>query len=75
MFTGPLNGYRATLHGTEAVIPMPNGKSVPVDIQGFNSNFADQTVLLTEQVSKLDELLRAMRDQVNVSTKILQRSS
>lgn len=75
MFTGPLNGYRATLHGTEAVIPMPNGKSVPVDIQGFNSNFADQTLLLTEQVSKLDELLRAMRDQVNVSTKILQRSS
>lgn len=28
--TGPKSGYGATLHGTEAVIPLPNGKEIPV---------------------------------------------
>ena len=27
-------GYPAMLHGTEAVVPLPNGKSIPVDISG-----------------------------------------
>ena len=30
--TGPNSGYGAVLHGTEAVVPLPNGKSIPVDI-------------------------------------------
>lgn len=31
--TGPLSGYTATLHGTEAIIPLKNG-SVPVALKG-----------------------------------------
>lgn len=31
---GPQAGYPAVLHGTEAVVPLPNGKSIPVDIKG-----------------------------------------
>lgn len=31
---GPQSGYPATLHGTEAVVPLPNGKSIPVDMKG-----------------------------------------
>lgn len=31
---GPRSGYRTTLHGTEAVVPLPNGKAIPVEIQG-----------------------------------------
>jgi hypothetical protein len=27
-------GYPAVLHGTEAVVPLPNGKSIPVDMGG-----------------------------------------
>lgn len=30
---GPESGYPATLHGTEAVIPLPDGKTVPVEIK------------------------------------------
>lgn len=30
VFSGPTKGYPATLHGTEAVIPMSDGKSIPV---------------------------------------------
>ena len=31
---GPDSGYAATLHGTEAVVPLPNGKSIPVEMSG-----------------------------------------
>lgn len=29
---GPTAGYPAVLHGREAVVPLPNGRSIPVDI-------------------------------------------
>jgi tape measure domain-containing protein len=32
--SGPTSGYPVTLHGTEAVIPLPNGRSVPVEMKG-----------------------------------------
>jgi len=30
--TGPNSGYGAVLHGTEAVVPLPNGKAIPVEM-------------------------------------------
>jgi hypothetical protein len=35
---GPNAGYPAMLHGTEAVVPLPNGKSIPVDMKGAGQN-------------------------------------
>lgn len=32
------SGYPAILHGTEAVVPLPDGKKIPVQMQGSNSN-------------------------------------
>lgn len=32
--SGPSSGYPATLHGTEAVVPLPNGRTIPVEIKG-----------------------------------------
>ena len=31
---GPQSGYNATLHGTEAVVPLPDGQTIPVEIKG-----------------------------------------
>lgn len=31
---GPDAGYLATLHGTEAVVPLPNGREIPVQMTG-----------------------------------------
>lgn len=31
-------GYPVVLHGTEAVVPLPNGKSIPVDMKGAGQN-------------------------------------
>ena len=36
---GPNSGYPATLHGIEAVVPLPNGRSIPVD---FDRQFQEQ---------------------------------
>ena len=30
---GSTSGYPATLHGTEAVVPLPNGRAIPVDMK------------------------------------------
>ena len=34
---GSQRGYPAVLHGTEAVVPLPNGKSIPVEMQSAGS--------------------------------------
>ena len=31
---GSTSGYPATLHGTEAVVPLPNGRAIPVEMKG-----------------------------------------
>jgi putative chitinase len=75
LLSGPASGYTAMLHGTEAVVPLPDGKTIPVEMPGFTATLADQTGLMSQQLSKLDELLRVMQSQVSVSNKILQRAS
>jgi hypothetical protein len=35
---GPRSGYPATLHGTEAVVPLPGGRAIPVNITGGANN-------------------------------------
>ena len=32
------SGYPAMLHGTEAVVPLPNNRSIPVDLKGTGQN-------------------------------------
>lgn len=69
--SGPMGGYQAMLHGTEAVVPLPNGKSIPVEMQGMMSSFNDQNGLMAQQITRLDELISVMRNQVSISQKIL----
>lgn len=73
--TGPRSGYMAQLHGTEAVIPLPDGKNVPVAMPEFTSSVRDQVVAMGEQTNKLDDLVSLMRQQVMTSQKLLQVSS
>lgn len=37
-------GYPATLHGTEAVVPLPNNRSIPVDLMGATGQQNNVTV-------------------------------
>ena len=67
--SGPTSGYQATLHGTEAVVPLPDGRTIPVEVRNQDSG------LLNAQLDKLDELIRIMQAQVSVSNKILQAAA
>lgn len=72
ILSGPKSGYLAQLHGTEAVVPLPDGKTIPVQIQG-NKNQHEQIDLLSMELAKLDSMLRVMEKQNSISQKILQR--
>jgi hypothetical protein len=67
--TGPMSGYQETLHGTEAVVPLPDNKSIPVtlDSSSLNKQMAHQT-------SILNEILVAMRDGNKYASGLLRNS-
>lgn len=41
---GSQSGYPALLHGTEAVVPLPNGKSIPVEMSGSGGGMQQNNV-------------------------------
>lgn len=72
-FSGPTSGYAATLHGDEAVVPLPNGRSIPVETKGGGSD--DQTLqLMMAQSSKLEQLAKIMSQSASTSEKLLKAS-
>ena len=73
--SGPQSGYQTMLHGTEAVVPLPDGKSIPVEFPNIMSGLSDETNLIAQQLAKMDDIMRVMQNQISVSNKILQRSS
>ena len=87
VFAGPPTGFPAILHGMEAVVPLPDGKTIPVKIDmeqmvsrlesafkqtAFNNTGNETSALMAQQITRLDELINQMRNQVNISQKILQ---
>jgi hypothetical protein len=58
--TGPKSGYNALLHGTEAVVPLPDGKTIPV-----NMNESAAAVDNTEMLQVLREVKASMDSMIN----------
>lgn len=48
---GPEAGYMAKLHGREAVVPLGNDRSIPVDLAGAMGNIVNVTVNMNGQQS------------------------
>lgn len=55
--TGPLSGYQEILHGTEAVVPLPDNKSIPVtlDSSSLTHSIERNNGLLADIVRVLKE--------------------
>ena len=64
--TGPVSGYAATLHGTEAVVPLPDGKNIPV-----NLDTSSITTALQHQTATISELLRAQQQSNQLTSQLL----
>jgi hypothetical protein len=74
VISGPSSGYQPnlTMHGTEAltVTPTSNTAAMP------NSSVSEMaTSLMSAQLSKLDELVSVMKNQVTASEKLLRMQS
>ena len=74
MVSGPKDGYDATLHGTEAVIPMDGKKAITVQTQE-DTVLEQHSKLLSMKIIKLDQLIKGMQTHYDTSSKILMRQS
>jgi hypothetical protein len=68
--SGPLSGYAATLHGTEAVVPLPDGKTLPVKMDGGGA----VSQAMQYQTDLLNQILTAMQKNNTLTSGILQAS-
>jgi muramidase (phage lysozyme) len=63
VFAGPDSGYPATLHGPEAVVPLPDGKTIPVRLENDNV-FSKQNNIKDEMKQMMSEFKTAMQGMV-----------
>ncbi len=62
---GPVSGYSETLHGTEAVVPLPDNRSIPVSMDSSSI-----TAAVNQQSGILAEILRAMQNNNSIASQI-----
>jgi hypothetical protein len=67
--SGPLSGYSETLHGTEAVVPLPDNRSIPVTLDSSSITNA-----MTTQIEHLARLITAMEKNNTLTSGILQNT-
>ena len=72
ILSGPSGGYRPnlTMHGTEAIVPLNSPAAQSMGISG-----SENTGLMAAQLEKLEEMVSVMKNQLAVSTKIMQYAS
>lgn len=63
--TGPVSGYQEILHGTEAVVPLPDNKTIPVTL-----NTGALTTSIERNNSLLTDILRVLKEGNNLSSHI-----
>jgi len=73
---GPTSGYPVALHGTEAVVPLPDGRSIPVTIEGMGGGGGTNNVNITVNGASGDpqKLARAISDEVSKAFRSRSRS-
>jgi hypothetical protein len=72
ILSGPTSGYRPnlTMHGTEAIVPLNSPAAQSMGLGG-----GENTGLMAAQLEKLEEMVSVMKNQLAVSTKIMQYAS
>jgi hypothetical protein len=68
---GPNSGYLAELHGPEAVVPLPDGKTIPVRIEGDmpgSNQSSDMSAMMNQFKSSMESMINQMnnRDLLNM---------
>lgn len=71
ILSGPRTGYRALLHGVEAVVPLPSGKEIPVEVKNMPAstggiNFTPLIEAIDKQSSAFDQLVETNAEMLRV---------
>lgn len=69
ILSGSVAGYAATLHGTEAVVPLPDNRSIPVSLDS-----SSLTAAVHQQTGVLTQILSSMQKNNTLTSGILQAS-
>jgi hypothetical protein len=69
--SGPTGGYNATLHGTEAVVPMNNEQTIPVESEDTGDK--QQLELLSKKIMTLDNIINSAKRNISVTEQILKK--
>jgi len=75
VFTGSEGGYPVMMHGTEAVVPLPDGKSIPVAISGGGGggNFT-ANISVTSNGGDAEKIAKAVSKEVQRAFRTRSRS-
>ena len=71
--SGPTGGYESALTSTDAVVSLPDGRTIPAQVNGGSSGGGseEQVALLTQELEKLDSLLSVMARQNDITSRML----
>jgi hypothetical protein len=79
---GPDSGYLAVLHGREAVVPLPNGDSIPVSFnaqelarnlnEAMRSSGDTNSSGIATLLAGIQDMVRLQRDQNDLLGRMLQ---
>lgn len=72
--SGPKSGYTAMLHGTEAVVPLPDGRTIPVEVKN-NTDNSQMVSLMQTMNSMLEQVVNNTRTGADTSKKLLRAST
>ena len=73
--SGPKGGYNVMMHGTEAVVPLPNGTDVPITGGIISDKVKEQIALFNEQGRMIDQMIMAVKDTNDANQRILAMKS
>lgn len=68
--SGPKSGYPTLLHGTEAVVPLPGGRSIPVEMTGMTDKIGEQVAMMSQQINRFDQMIDLLQSSVDTQHKI-----
>jgi hypothetical protein len=69
---GPKSGYLEKLHGVEAVVPLPDGRSIPVAMD--SGGFDDLAKLMKEHIKLAQDMVDTLRGSQDIQDRMLANS-
>ena len=73
--SGPASQYNSQVNDNDSIVPLPNGRSIPVSNMAESSDSSENNKIISMKIAKLDQLISGMIKNNNLSSKILQRQS